>query len=45
MNVDEDVIDYYKKESISTGVPYQTLMHLTLKQCADSNKKLQVSLK
>ena len=43
MNVDEDVIDYYKKESISTGVPYQTLMHLTLKQCADSNKKLQVS--
>ena len=45
MNVDEDVIDYYKKESVNTGVPYQTLMHLTLKQCANSNRKLHVSLK
>ena len=45
MNVDEDVLDYYKKESIRTGVSYQTLMYLTLKQCADSNKKLKVSLK
>ena len=45
MNVDEDVIDYYKSEAISTGIPYQTLMHLTLKQCADSKKKLQVTLK
>lgn len=45
INVDEDVIEYYKVEAASTGVPYQTLMNLTLKQCADSNKKLQVSLK
>jgi len=45
MNIDEDVIEYFKNESLNTGVPYQTLMHLTLKQCADSNKKLQVSLK
>lgn len=45
MNVDEDVIAYFKNESASTGVPYQTLMNLTLKQCADSKKKLQISLK
>ena len=45
MNIDEDVINYYKKESISTGIPYQTLMHLTLKQFANDNKKLHVSLK
>ena len=45
INVDEDVIDYYKNEAISTGIPYQTLMNLTLKQYADSKKKLQVFLK
>lgn len=45
MNVDEDVIEYYKGEAASTGVPYQTLMNLTLKQCADSKKKLELSLK
>ena len=45
INVDEDDIEYYKKESVNTGVPYQTLMNLTLKQCANSNKKIQVTLK
>lgn len=45
INVDEDDIEYYKKESINTGIPYQTLMNLTLKQCANSNKKIQVTLK
>lgn len=45
MNVDEDVIEYYKGEAALTGVPYQTLMNLTLKQCADSKKKLELSLK
>jgi len=45
MNVDEDVIVYYKNESLKTGVPYQTLMNLVLKESADNKRKLQLSLK
>ena len=45
INVEEEVIDYFKSESISSGVPYQTLMNLVLKDCADSKKKIELSLK
>ncbi len=45
INVDEDVIDYFKSESSNTGVPYQTLMHLFLKDCADSKKKIRLNWK
>ena len=42
INVEEEVIDYFKSESISSGVPYQTLMSLILKDYADS-KKIELS--
>ena len=45
MNIDEDVIEYFKAEASNTGVPYQTLMHLFLKDCANNKKKLQISWK
>ena len=43
INVEEEVIDYFKSESISSGVPYQTLMNLVLKDYADSKKKIELS--
>ena len=35
-----DVIDYFKKMSEETGVPYQNLINLYLQECARSHKKL-----
>ena len=34
-----DVIDYFKKLSEETGVPYQNLINLYLQDCAHSQKK------
>ena len=33
INLDENVIDYFKKESGNVGVPYQTLINMYLKDC------------
>jgi predicted DNA binding CopG/RHH family protein len=35
-----DVIEYFKKMSEETGVPYQNLINLYLQECAQSQKKL-----
>lgn len=39
------VVDYFKDESKSTGIPYQTLINLYLKDCADKKKKLELAWK
>lgn len=41
INLDNDVIDYFKNESEETGVPYQTLINLYLSDCAKQKKRLQ----
>lgn len=38
INIDIDIIDYFKDQSEDTGIPYQTLINLYLYDCA-SNKK------
>lgn len=35
-----DVIEYFKELSGKTGIPYQNLIDLYLKDCAHSGKKL-----
>ena len=37
-----DVIEYFKKLSEETGVPYQNLINLYLQDCVHSNKKLKL---
>lgn len=37
-----DVIDYFKGLSQESGIPYQTLIDLYLRQCAMSGKKLTI---
>ena len=36
-------IDYFKQESIETGIPYQTLINLYLTDCAKEKRKLKWS--
>ena len=38
----EDVIDYFKTMSEEVGIPYQTLINLYLKDCANSHRKLDI---
>jgi uncharacterized protein (DUF4415 family) len=38
-----DVIDYFKNLAEETGVPYQNLFNLYLRDCVHSNRKLSVN--
>ena len=42
IRLDEDVINYFKKLSNKNGIPYQNLINLYLKDCATSNKELNL---
>ncbi len=35
-----DVIDYFKDMSEETGIPYQNLINLYLRECVNNKKKL-----
>ena len=38
-----DVIEYFKEMAGETGIPYQNLVNLYLRQCVQSHKKLTVA--
>ena len=38
--LDKDAVTYFKKMAAETGVPYQVLINLYLKECAQLKKKL-----
>ena len=37
-----DVIDYFKKLSEETGIPYQNLINLYLRDCVQSKRKISM---
>ena len=37
-----DIIDYFKVMSQQTGIPYQNLINLYLRECVYSHRKLQL---
>ena len=41
INLDIDIINYFKSQSETTGIPYQTLINLYLSDCAAQKKELQ----
>ena len=43
INVSEEVIDYFKKLSETTNIPYQTLINFYLIDCVKNNKKIDIS--
>ncbi len=43
INIDIDTIEYFKKQSDISGIPYQTLINLYLTDCVTNNKQLQIS--
>lgn len=43
INLDESVIGYFKKESDSVGVPYQTLINMYLRDCMTNERHIVMS--
>jgi uncharacterized protein (DUF4415 family) len=43
LRLNVDVVEYFKKQSEETGVPYQNLINLYLQDCAHSQKKLKLN--
>ena len=43
INIDNDTIEYFKKQSEANGIPYQMLINLYLSDCATQKKQLQTS--
>jgi len=45
IRLDEDLIAYFKGIAAKVGIPYQSLINLYLRDCAASNRKLNLSWK
>ena len=45
IRLDEDAIDYFKSISEKLGIPYQSLINLYLRDCAATQKQLDLSWK
>tara|TARA_R110002110_G_scaffold406752_1_gene627081 strand:+ start:3057 stop:3272 length:216 start_codon:yes stop_codon:yes gene_type:complete len=43
MRLDKDSVDYFKALSEESGIPYQTLINLYLRDCAANEKKPDLS--
>jgi len=43
MRLDRDTVAYFKMMSDETGIPYQTLINLYLRDCAVNQRKLNLS--
>lgn len=42
IRLDESTIDYFRSLSEESGIPYQSLINLYLRECAAENKKLHL---
>ena len=43
INIDVDTINYFKTQSETSGIPYQTLINLYLADCAAEQKQIKLS--
>lgn len=43
INIDNDTVEFFKKQSEKSGLPYQTLINLYLSDCAAKNRTLHLS--
>ena len=45
MRLDRDSVDYFKSLAGESGIPYQTLINLYLRDCAAKERKLDMKWK
>lgn len=42
INLDENVVTFFKEQSDNIGIPYQTLINLYLRDCVTNNRQPEV---
>ncbi|CDA72975.1 putative uncharacterized protein [Ruminococcus sp. CAG:579] len=45
INLDNNIVEYFKKLSESNGIPYQTLINLYLIDCVNKKRSIDISWK
>ena len=45
IKIDSSTIDYFKEQSVETGIPYQTLINMYLADCVVNRRKLEMTWK
>ena len=43
ISVDASTVNYFQSMEVSTGIPYQTLINLYLRDCAETRRQIPVS--
>ena len=43
INLNSEVVDYFKLQAENTGIPYQTLINLYLIDCMNNKRELQLT--
>ncbi len=43
INLNTDVVEYFKQQAERSGIPYQTLINLYLTDCVKNKRELQLS--
>ena len=43
INLDNNIVDYFKEQSSQSGIPYQTLINLYLQDCVKNKRKLNIN--
>ncbi len=42
IRIDEDTVAYFKEMAEEKGIPYQSLINLYLRDCAEAQRKLKI---
>ena len=45
ININEDVLEYFKNMSLETGIPYQNLINMYLVDCVKNKKTINLTFK
>jgi len=43
INLNTEVVEYFKEQSERSGIPYQTLINMYLTDCVVNERKVQIS--
>ena len=43
INLDSEVVNYFKDMATASGIPYQTLINLYLSDCVEQKRELKIS--
>lgn len=45
INLDENIVLYFKNKSNDTGIPYQNLINLYLRDCVNNKRNIKIAWK